>query len=124
MNYELKFPVDINPFGMLYNPASIKNCIEQLIQKKQFMQSDLHFYDEQWHSFSHHGSFSNMDADMCLKTINKRIKHWAIRYYPLCFVKEKYHDMISELHEKATFDTKHFAPDFINLNVEKSPSSL
>lgn len=52
------------------------------------------------------------------------IRHWDIRYYPFCFVKEEYHNMISELHEKATFSTQHLAPDFINLDVEKSRKEI
>ena len=42
------------------------------------------------------------------------IEHWHIRYYPLCFIDEKYHDMVSELHEQKFFETKHLAPDFVN----------
>lgn len=51
---------------------------------------------------------------------NKKIPHWHIRYYPLCFVEEKYHDMVSELHEKKVFTTEHLAPDFVNRDVEGS----
>lgn len=50
----------------------------------------------------------------------QNIKHWHIRYYPLCFVNEKYHDMISELHENETFNPEHIAPDFINKDVLKN----
>ncbi|MDD5570598.1 MAG: GSCFA domain-containing protein [Bacteroidales bacterium] len=71
---ELKFPVDINPFGIVYNPASIKSCLEILINKKLFKKEDLQFHNEQWFSFSHHGRFSNTNADECLKNINERIK--------------------------------------------------
>ena len=54
----------------------------------------------------------------------KRIKHWHIRYYPLCFVKPAYHNMISELHETKHFNTTHLAPDFINTDVEQSRKSI
>jgi len=48
------------------------------------------------------------------------IPHWDISYYPLCFIQEKYHDMISEIKEKKTFDAEHIAPDFENRHVEES----
>jgi len=46
--------------------------------------------------------------------------HWHVRYYPLCFLEERYHGMISELEEKETFKTEHLAPDFVNRDVERS----
>ncbi|MBW2977572.1 radical SAM protein [Candidatus Woesearchaeota archaeon] len=55
---------------------------------------------------------------------NKKISHWHIRYYPLCFVKPEYHSMISELHEIKTFHTEIIAPDFINKNVAKSRKNI
>jgi len=54
----------------------------------------------------------------------EKITHWSIRYYPLCFVNEKYHDMISEMQEIKTFETKHIAPDFKNDNVGLSRKNI
>ena len=50
----------------------------------------------------------------------KNIPHWHIRYYPLCFIKKEFHDMVSETKEKEIFKTEHIARDFINTNVEKN----
>lgn len=50
----------------------------------------------------------------------KNIPHWHVRYYPLCFIKKEFHDMVSETKEKETFKTEHIARDFINTNVEKN----
>lgn len=50
----------------------------------------------------------------------KKILHWHIRYYPLCSINEKYHSMVSEIHEKKVFKTEHLAPDFVNRDVEQS----
>lgn len=55
--------------------------------------------------------------------INK-IPHWHVRYYPLCFVGEKYHSQISETMEKETFKTTHLAADFINKDVENSRATI
>lgn len=55
---------------------------------------------------------------------SKKIPHWHIRYYPLCFVNPEYHGMISELHESRVFQTTHIAPDFINMDVKKSREEI
>jgi hypothetical protein len=72
---ELKFPVDINPFGILYNPVSVANGLQFLLDKKVFIGSDLIKHNGLWHSFYHHGRFSSPDADMALKSINSRIEY-------------------------------------------------
>jgi hypothetical protein len=71
---EYKLPVEHNPFGVLYNPASIKTCLEILIQRKLLADSDLYFYNDQWLSFDHYSAFSNPDKKECLRHINERIK--------------------------------------------------
>jgi GSCFA family. len=70
----LKFPVDINPFGVLYNPVSIANSLELLKNQTIFDESDL-FHDKGlWNSFSHHSSFSDVDLDVTLTRINSQIQ--------------------------------------------------
>ncbi len=71
---ELKMPVDINPFGNIYNPLSIKNSIDILLQKKIFSEQDLFLSNELWSSFYHHSNFSDIVLENCLATINKRIE--------------------------------------------------
>ncbi len=70
-----KFPVEHNPFGVLYNPVSIKTNLEILIDKKLFTESDLYYYNDQWLSFNHYTAFSNPDKKVCLKQINERIEN-------------------------------------------------
>jgi hypothetical protein len=72
---DLKFPVDINPFGILYNPVSVANGLQFLVQKKIFTESELIKHNELWHSFYHHGRFSSPDADRTLQSINSRIEY-------------------------------------------------
>lgn len=55
---------------------------------------------------------------------DKKIKHWHIRYYPLCFIDEMYHDMVSEQHEKNMFYTEHIAPDFVNRDITESRKNI
>ncbi len=70
----LKYSVDINPFGILYNPVSVANGIDILLNKKEFTADDLIQHDGLWHSFYHHGKFSSADKNKTLRTINNRIR--------------------------------------------------
>jgi len=71
---DYKFPVEHNPFGVLYNPASIRKCLDILLHTRLVTDSDLFYYDNQWLSFDHHSAFSNPDKKECLSNINERIK--------------------------------------------------
>ncbi len=68
-----KFYTAINPFGIIYNPASISKSIKYIINDYALMQQDIFFHEGKWNSFDHHGSYSNSDKAACLKTINKEI---------------------------------------------------
>lgn len=71
------FDVEVNPFGTLYNPASIACAIDDIINQRVFEQRDLFQLagDNRWHSFSHHSSFSSVNASMMLDKINEQIKN-------------------------------------------------
>ena len=70
------FDVEINPFGTLYNPASIACGIDDILQCRKFEKQDLFQIngDNRWHSFSHHSSFSNIDSVVMLNKINEKIE--------------------------------------------------
>ncbi|HEY3369851.1 MAG TPA: GSCFA domain-containing protein [Prolixibacteraceae bacterium] len=71
---DLKFDIDLNPFGILYNPISIANSLQILLEKRTFNENDL-FYDQgQWNSFYHHSRFSDPDREAALEKINGRIE--------------------------------------------------
>lgn len=55
---------------------------------------------------------------------SNNMMHWQVRYYPLCFVNEKYHSMISEIHEKNMFVTNQYAPDFESINASKGRAEI
>jgi hypothetical protein len=71
---DLKYPVDINPFGILYNPISVAHGLHFLLQNKKFVEEDLILHDGLWHSFFHHGRFSSPDAKKTVLAINERIE--------------------------------------------------
>ena len=68
-----KFPTLLNPFGILYNPISIKNSLEILLSDKIYTATDLFLHQDLWHSFDHHGSFSTTNQQQAIATINDEL---------------------------------------------------
>lgn len=69
-----KFTCDTNPFGVLYNPLSIAEAIEEVAAQKNYTETNLRFDNGRWYSLMHHSSFSSPDKDTCLAQINCRIQ--------------------------------------------------
>ena len=70
---EHKFQVDLNPFGVVYNPESIALSIMRLMENNPVSDEELFFHESLYHSFSHHSSFSAPSKEACLQKINERI---------------------------------------------------
>jgi hypothetical protein len=68
------FNVDINPFGIIYNPVSVLNSLNHLINNKQFALTELQYANNKWFSYFFHGSFSNPDKEKTLEQINNRMQ--------------------------------------------------
>ena len=58
------FQTTVNPFGTLYNPASIRRSIDLSLSRnnKHYMLQ----HNGLWHSMMHHGSFSHPDKDVLI----------------------------------------------------------
>jgi hypothetical protein len=59
------FDVCINPFGVLYNPVSVLNSVERMLDIRQFSLEDciqIGAGDTRFCSFSHHTSFAREEA--------------------------------------------------------------
>lgn len=69
----LRYPVDVNPFGIVYNPLSVVRTLERLIDKKLMEEEELFCFNGLWHSFLHHGRFSGGDKSTVLEQMNARI---------------------------------------------------
>ncbi len=65
------FPVSINPFGVIYNPLSVRKGMDSLIHKEKYSAEDLRLYKDLWFSFDHYTGFSSPDRDMALDHINR-----------------------------------------------------
>ena len=66
-----KFPALTNPFGIVYNTASIVRSLERLFAENQFFsEKDIFENAGLWHSWEHHGRFSKPEKDAMLAGIN------------------------------------------------------
>ncbi len=73
--FDSGFHCDVNPFGILYNPLSVANALTEIVDGKVYTAEDLFFHRGQYHSFMHHGSFSDPDLNQCLTRINERLSY-------------------------------------------------
>lgn len=71
---KLKFPVLINPFGIVYNPISCAHVLEKILSETDFTENDLFENLGLYHSFSHHGRFSHPDKNTVLENINNALE--------------------------------------------------
>lgn len=74
------FDVCVNPFGTLYNPASIAAAVERLASRKHFIDNDcveIGAGSQRICSFSHHTSFSGMDSSEFLTKANDALEKAA-----------------------------------------------
>ncbi|KAB2859188.1 MAG: GSCFA domain-containing protein [Flavobacteriales bacterium] len=68
-----KFKVNINPFGIIYNPISIANSLTRILNNESYTEEDLSVYNGKFFCFDHHGSFSSFNQQECLAKINNEI---------------------------------------------------
>jgi hypothetical protein len=69
-----KFSTLLNPFGIIFNPISIAKSLEILLDENRlFEKKDLFQHLGGWHSFQHHGSFSNPREELVLEKINNAL---------------------------------------------------
>lgn len=78
---ESDFRIEINPFGTLYNPASVAEALQRIIDDREISASDLVQHEGLWHSWYHHGSFSHVTPEATLSACNERLHqaHRALR---------------------------------------------
>lgn len=74
---DYRFQSNVNPFGQQYNPHSIAQAINRLLNPVPYIADDLVYHDELFHSFQHHGSYSRPTADETLIVINGNLDQAA-----------------------------------------------
>lgn len=65
-----RFPAIVNPYGVLYNPLSISIGFQNIMNNRSVKESELVYLNGLWHSFNHHGSFSNPEPEHVVASIN------------------------------------------------------
>lgn len=67
------FHVKSNSHGIIYNPVSLRQCLEDVMECKVYTPNDLFLHQGLWRSFHHHGSFSGTDPNVVCEQINHTI---------------------------------------------------
>ena len=70
---ERGFDISVNPFGPLYNPLSIANCIHRSLSRQYYTLSDLTPGPRGYHCLDYAMRFSGEDADSVLDAVNSRL---------------------------------------------------
>ena len=73
--HEIKFNSLSNPFGTLYNPISVGNCLQHIINGTVFSEKDLCERKSQYFSYDFHGSFAGNDKKIVLEEMNTAVKN-------------------------------------------------
>ena len=74
------FDVCVNPFGTLYNPASVHSAIKRLVSREVFTPEDcvrIGAGDLRFCSFSHHTSFARQSEEDFLENANAALENAA-----------------------------------------------
>lgn len=66
-----KFQTLLNPSGILFEPQKVCKSIIDYIENKIYVESDLIYDQELWHSWDHHSVFSNPSPERVLEGINQ-----------------------------------------------------
>jgi hypothetical protein len=67
---DLKFPIDVNPFGVLYNPESIRRSIVRMLERRLFDEWEIFEQEGVWNSFYHHTKFAKLSSEEFLNQAN------------------------------------------------------
>ena len=78
-----KFNVDVNPFGVQYNPLSIATVLTRIVDGTLFNANSPEIFEHngKWHSILHHSDFSRNSKEALIECINERLlrAHRAIK---------------------------------------------
>jgi lysophospholipase L1-like esterase len=111
------FNVLVNPFGIVFNPAAMHRQVRQLAGMEAW-QPVLHERDGLWHSFEHHGRFSQTDRAAALTAMQAQYEAAAAHIRQTdriiltfgtadVFVHVETGDIVSNCHK---FPAAHFLP--------------
>ncbi len=69
------FEAMVNPFGTLYNPASIAASLLRSISEREYVKDSVELIhdelDGMWHSWMHHSRFSSTEQEVLIEKMNR-----------------------------------------------------
>ncbi len=65
-----KFPVTLNPFGILFHPLAIEGILRRAWQQIPYTSNDFFKHNELWHSFSFHSDLSQLNLENAISLAN------------------------------------------------------
>lgn len=69
-----KFRSLVNPFGILFHPAAIRNFLQKIAVQTVYTDKDIFFDKEVWHCFDAHSKLNHPEKTGMLRRLNKKIK--------------------------------------------------
>jgi len=67
---ERKFNTLLNPSGIIYNPVSLGQSLQWMLEGHAFSGSDVFEHEGQWNSYYHHSRLSALSREALLENIN------------------------------------------------------
>lgn len=69
-----KFPLFLNPFGILFHPLAIANLVERALGEKFYQQEEIFEQDGIWRCFDAHSDLRSASSEELLQLLNQRLK--------------------------------------------------
>jgi hypothetical protein len=70
------FEVVQNPSGIIYNAYSMFQVVARAVDERYYSENDFFEHAGRWHSWEHHGRFSNADLKAAVKNANAALKEF------------------------------------------------
>ena len=83
-----KFPITVNPFGVLFHPLAIENILQHTIENSRYTAEDFFLHNELWHSFDFHSDMSQPSLKEAIQQANsQQIQlQQALQEASFCFI--------------------------------------
>ena len=83
-----KFPITVNPFGVLFHPLAIENILQHTIENSLYTAEDFFLHNELWHSFDFHSDMSQSSLKEAIQLANsQQIQlQQALQEASFCFI--------------------------------------
>lgn len=70
----LKFNIQTNPFGVMFNPESIRLSLARMLDGDDFTEREIFEQDGVWNSFSLHSEFASLSSEDYLRYANDALQ--------------------------------------------------